>query len=180
MSETDERRRPNAALWIGLCLIALVFLLLTQHGCWMGGFPWFHWPFGDGRAPLWVFAPFGFVGAWLLLQLCLAVWVGVDAGRRGQSGLLWGLLVFFTSVVGLIVYLIAVPMLERNGGSGAAAPRTPRPAEQANCEQCGTPLRPDFKLCPNCGTETRRRCDCGRELQRDWKVCPYCGRSTAG
>ena len=34
-----------------------------------------------------------------LISLALAVWVGFDANRRGMSGFLWGLLVFFTSIV---------------------------------------------------------------------------------
>jgi hypothetical protein len=44
-----------------------------------------------------------------LINLALAVWVGIDAERRCTQGSLWGLLVFFTSIVALIVYLPVCP-----------------------------------------------------------------------
>ncbi len=181
MTSESERGKANPGLLIGLCLLALVFLLLTQHGCWLTGLGW---RFDGWHGPFWLFPPFSFVGVWVLIQLVLAVWVGADASRRGQSGLLWGLLVFFTSVVGLLVYLIAVPMLERNGTARAAPAPAPSPSSASGardgCPECGTALEADFKVCPGCGAAVPPRCECGRRLRAGWKLCPYCGRPVAG
>lgn len=40
--------------------------------------------------------------------LGLPLWVALDARARGDATLLWGLLVFFTNLVGLIAYLIVI------------------------------------------------------------------------
>jgi predicted RNA-binding Zn-ribbon protein involved in translation (DUF1610 family) len=211
MSEPTNPKGSNTALFLVLGLIGLCFLIFGTHGCLrytmgLGGlnmhldnWGWrFVGPFA-GMFSLW--------GVWALLSLVLAVWVGSDANRRGMNGLLWGLLVFFTSVVGLLIYLIVAE--SRNGGVRATGPppaaspiaaaapapgpppppsgaspgvdaaAEPRPAPAAppvDCSTCGTALRPEFKVCPNCGTSVPGRCArCGRGLEAAWKVCPYCG-----
>lgn|ERR1035438_3202737 len=46
----------------------------------------------------------------IVLDVLLLVWVARDAKARGlDNGILWMLLVFFTSFVGLIIYLLARP-----------------------------------------------------------------------
>jgi hypothetical protein len=43
------------------------------------------------------------------LQIYSCVWAGSDAERRGKSGILIGLLVFFTWPLGLLIWLVARP-----------------------------------------------------------------------
>jgi predicted RNA-binding Zn-ribbon protein involved in translation (DUF1610 family) len=47
------------------------------------------------------------------------------------------------------------------------------------CVSCQTPLQPDWKLCPSCGTTALQRCrNCSKELQASWVSCPQCGFPT--
>lgn len=51
-----------------------------------------------------------FIVAIFVLNIALLVWVARDAKSRGMDGaVLWMLLVMFTSVIGLIIYLCARP-----------------------------------------------------------------------
>lgn len=43
------------------------------------------------------------------LQIYSCIWAGSDAERRGKSGILIGLLVFFTWPLGLLIWLVARP-----------------------------------------------------------------------
>ncbi len=197
MTDPGNRKGVNVPLLIGLALVGLVFLTLWTQGCVAGTFGFRRWwPWG-GHAWPWdptswrtgLFGPlYPLFGIWGLIQVALALWVGVDANRRGINGVLWGLLVLFTSVVGLIVYLLVAPTLEsqRNGraaGAGAAEPppAAPAPAPAPDCcGRCGTPLRADFRACPECGTPTQSACrECDRPLEPGWKVCPFCGTAAA-
>jgi hypothetical protein len=132
MSELPAFRKSEARLVVLIALFGAAFLLLPVHGCLS---PWINlhgWDFGW---PHLLWPPFfGFVG-WGLIQLGLAVWVGIDANRRGSNGLLWGLLVFFAPIVGLVVYLLVVPSL----GERPPASR---------CPACRAAMDASFKLCP--------------------------------
>jgi len=70
---------------------------------------------GQEAAAAWAFS-----GIFLLLMLILSlgifglqiyscIWAGSDAERRGKSGFLIGLLVFFTWPLGLLIWLLARP-----------------------------------------------------------------------
>jgi len=69
------------------------------------------------------------------LNIAILVWVARDAKARGlENGVLWMLLVLFTGIVGLIVYLLARP--------------------QGNlivCPSCGNKRLQSAVKCPNCG-----------------------------
>lgn len=164
----DGRMNPGVAIL--LAVIGLVFLLMNFRGCTLEP-PWMHhW---EGRSLFVGFSPFshfyGLLGIWGLIQIALAVWVGVDAQRRGSNGFLWGLLVFFTPVVGLIVYLILAPTLAQRNGASAAPPAAP-------CPSCGQALQAEFKVCPYCSVSLRCK-QCDQPLRANWKVCPYCTAS---
>lgn len=161
MSRYQRRNRNN--LIFGLLLLFGGAWLLIQSPIHLG-FP---------RTFLGLFS---FTG---LLHVVLAVWVGVDAHRRRMNGVLWGLLVCFTSVVGLIVYLIVVqsPTLRNGlpGTQGAAAPHRPGPNGSGHCGSCGSRVRRHFRHCPHCGQSLGVACPaCGQAVSPDWQVCPRC------
>jgi len=187
MTRDAERgtSRPNLVVILGLACLLLIALGL--RGCWTD-----HMPGMNGlSSPLfggWFqFSPWGLLSLGGLIQIGLAVWVGLDAQRRGMNGLLWGLLVFFTFIVGLLVYLIVTqwgPQSESAASPGApvgftAASGAAARTAKGRCPGCEAPLAPDFKLCPYCGTPLR--CDsCGQPAQAGWKLCPHCGNSLRG
>jgi RNA polymerase subunit RPABC4/transcription elongation factor Spt4 len=166
MSELPPFRRSEARVIVLVALLGAAFLLLPVHGCLS---PWIGLSsFDFGRSHLFWPPFFGFVG-WGLIQLGLAVWVGIDANRRGSNGLLWGLLVFFAPIVGLVVYLILAPTLGEPRGGQAGV----------RCPTCRAAMDASFKLCPYCG-ESQRCGHCSQPLQAGWKVCPQCGTRIAG
>ena len=165
----DGRMKPGVAIL--LAVIGVVFLLMYIRGCPLRP-SWVQW---DHRS--FVFSPFapffGLVGIWGLIQIGLAIWVGIDAHRRGSNGFLWGLLVFFTPVVGLIVYLILAPSLAKRNGATAAQPPPAVPPSTVPCPSCGQALQPEFKACPYCSFSLRCK-QCDQPVRKGWKVCPYC------
>lgn len=77
----------------------------------------------------------GFLVLVVVLNIALLVWVARDAKARGMdSGILWMLLVFFTSFIGLIIYLFARPQ-------GNTIP----------CPNCGNKRLAASVKCPHCG-----------------------------
>lgn len=140
---------------------------------------------GDHHHWLRIGPVFGLLGLGTILQIVLAFWVGMDANRRGMNGLLWGLLVLFTFVVGLLVYLI-VAQTGGNGvkeqvvaeGATSAVPATVARAGEHDaraCGQCGGKVEAGFKVCPFCGSALAAGCpSCAKPIETGWKVCPYC------
>jgi len=147
--------------------------------------PWF--PF---------FPALGLAFFFLVLWIAVTVWVYKDAERRGMSGLLWSLLVFFGHLIGLIVFLIVrqdhpvccgpeAPRTSAPPASPRTSPGSATPASQATataappaltCPSCQKPVEKGFTYCPHCGTALQLVCkSCGRSVDAAWKVCPYCG-----
>jgi len=94
----------------------------------------------------------------LAVPIICAALVYSDAKKRGLSAGLWALFVFFTTIIGVIVYLLA------------------RPSDVGLCGNCGAPLRNGFVACPNCGARSAHTCpSCNRKMEAGWRVCPYCG-----
>jgi len=70
-----------------------------------------------------------------VLGIALLVWVARDAKARGMdSAVLWMILVFFTSIIGLIIYLFSRPQ-------GNLVP----------CSHCGNRRLQASAKCPHCG-----------------------------
>jgi len=174
MNHRAEQGRLNSGFAIVLGCAAVVLVLLGMKGCWGG--PFLGGWLGHDSVPFFrMFAP---ISIWGLISACLAVWVGVDANKRGLNGILWGLLVFFTGIVGLIVYLLVGPAMQyRNGGSAApgqpADPTHPPQPVAKRCPKCEGEINDEYKACPFCATALQ--CGhCGKPTQGDWKVCAYC------
>lgn len=115
------------------------------------------WNFGAASNALWLS-----LGLIVLSLLLIPVWVGMDAAWRGMRPVAWGLLVFVTSVIGLLAYLIA-----------RLSP--PRP-----CPNCGEPVLSKYRRCPQCGLSLLSRCPtCGARMRPGWQYCPACTRVPA-
>ena len=179
-----QQGRINPGLAILLALVALAFLLLNTRGCmYVPGTHFFenNW-FGHG-----FFGPWRFLTVSGLLQLVLAVWVGVDAQKRGSNGYLWGLLVFVTSIVGLVVYLLWLSGtmekisegVHRSQAPPAAAEEVVVDAVVLACPACGGDVEENFKVCPACGKSLR--CPgCDKTVREGWTVCPWCATGLGG
>ena len=81
----------------------------------------------------------GFMGFIIIgiiaLNIALLVWVARDAKNRGMdSSVLWMLLVMFTGIIGLIIYLFSRPQ-------GNVVP----------CAHCGNKRLQASVKCPHCG-----------------------------
>jgi len=173
----SQSGRINPGLAIVLAIVAICFFLITSRGCYWA--PGIH----DSR---WFGAPWHFLGFSGLLQLVLGVWVGVDAQKRGSNGYFWGLLVFFTSIIGLLVYLLSVTDVMETISHSVNQARTQAPAAATSaepvtvvdavlpsCPICGGEVEDDFKACPACGSSLR--CPgCDKTIRKGWKVCPWC------
>jgi small-conductance mechanosensitive channel len=73
--------------------------------------------------------------ALIVLNIAMLVWVARDAKARGMdSAVLWMLLVFFTSFIGLIIYILSRPQ-------GNLMP----------CPNCGNQKMQAALKCPHCG-----------------------------
>lgn len=103
--------------------------------------------------------------AFAFLWVLLPTWVYVDARERGvRRAPLFAFLTVISSLVGLVVYLIARPESARrlscpgcakevNGG--AFCPHCGRDLASAYCPACRYPLEPDWAFCPACRTELK-------------------------
>ena len=169
-SKQSGRFQPGLAIVIAV--VALAFLLVNSRGCyWM--------PDLMSHNGGW-FSPWRFLTLSGLLQLILAIWVGVDAQKRGSNGYFWGLLVFVTSIIGLLVYLLWITgSMERISEEvhQSRAQAAPGPVVDAavvpGCPSCGGDIEDDFKVCPACGKSLR--CPgCDKTIRKGWSVCPWC------
>jgi cbb3-type cytochrome oxidase subunit 3 len=169
---------------------AIRFLFMAPYGVFQGG-GWHGWQrwFDDWGWP-WI----GFAGlfglAALIVWIAVVVWVYRDAEKHGMNAAIWALVVLFTHLVGLVIYLIvrgSHPLAVPSGG-GASSPASPPPGGTAtappvtpsagplSCPNCGKPVGPDQAFCAHCGTRLRPACpNCGSEIRAEWKACPNCG-----
>ena len=71
----------------------------------------------------------------IALNIALLVWVARDAKSRGMdSAVIWMILVMFTSVVGLIIYILSRPQ-----------------GNLIRCASCGNQRLQASAKCPHCG-----------------------------
>jgi hypothetical protein len=108
-----------------------------------------------------VLAGLSFVFLWILLP----TWVYVDARERGaRRAPLFAFLTAISSLVGLVVYLIArpehgktlaCPGCGREVDGGAFCPHCGRDLSASFCPACRYPLKPEWAFCPSCRTEIK-------------------------
>ncbi len=77
----------------------------------------------------------GFIVAMIALNIALLIWVARDAKARGMdSSVIWMLFVFFTGLLGLIIYIFARPQ-----------------GELKQCVHCKGKRLVASAKCPHCG-----------------------------
>ncbi len=74
-----------------------------------------------------------FILVMFIVGIYILVWVVKDANKRGISGTLWGILVFFLGIIGLILYFILRPK-----------------GNIISCNYCGKQKLETLTQCPHC------------------------------
>ena len=83
---------------------------------------------------------FAIIAIWVVFIL-IAIWVYKDAEKRGSSGALWLIIVIFTGIIGIIIWLVVRPPI---GGKPAAS------SSDRRCPNCGRVIPMDARVCPYC------------------------------
>jgi double zinc ribbon protein len=105
------------------------------------------------------------VASLVFLWVLLPTWVYVDARGRGvRRAPLFAFLTVISSLIGLVVYLMArpedlkrltCPGCAREVNGGAFCPHCGRDLSSAICSACRYPLKPDWAYCPACRNEVK-------------------------
>ena len=77
-----------------------------------------------------------------VVWIYVCIWIYRDAEKRGSSGILWAILVFFFGLIPLIIWLLVRPPLRQPGYPGYGygyMPPPPMPMAQY-CPSCGKPM----------------------------------------
>ncbi len=113
--------------------VAISAVVSAQDDEWEDVAPWAFW----GFAGLMCFLPI----IWIIIAILIAIWVYRDAEKRGSSGALWLIIVIFTGIIGLIIWLVVRPSI---GGKPAAS------SSDRRCPNCGRVIPMDARACPYC------------------------------
>lgn len=71
----------------------------------------------------------------IAVNIAMIVWVAKDSKARGmENSIVWMLLVFFTSVVGFVIYILSRPK-----------------GDKVVCSNCANPRLKSLSKCPHCG-----------------------------
>lgn len=95
----------------------------------------------------------------IIIPFIIGIYVYRDANRRGMNAILWALVAAAApGLMGIIIYLLV-------RGSYS----------DLRCQNCDSPVKEQFVVCPKCGTKLRASClNCATPVEADWKVCPKC------
>jgi hypothetical protein len=92
------------------------------------------------------------------VAILLAVWVYRDAEKRGESGILWLIIVLITGIIGLIIWLIVrgdKPVISSEPATKVPPPpptvQTAQTTDAQFCPNCGASIQPNSIYCANCG-----------------------------
>ena len=97
-----------------------------------------------------------------VLYIKLLIWVYRDAQKRNMDEVIWLLIVFFTGLIGLIIYLIVRDPLMAKKTEQAPEPKTPQPEPKTEekrdvryCSACGSPVTEKAEFCSLCGEKLK-------------------------
>jgi RNA polymerase subunit RPABC4/transcription elongation factor Spt4 len=131
-------------------------------------------------------SPFLRILGQLVLLLFVVVWVALvywtytDAGRRGTSSILWGLVAVVLPYLGTLIYLIVRPPEYLEESRERELELAVLEKELRNntllCPNCRNLVEKDYLICPVCNWELKKPCvNCERPINMEWDTCPYCG-----
>jgi len=125
-----------ASLAFILMAVVMVIVASAQYN-YYGNNPMEDWGaalgIGAGLCCFFIFIPF-------IIGLLIGIWVYKDAEKRGKSGALWLIIVWFTFPIGLIIWLVVRPPI----GSKKEA------SSERRCPNCGRIIPDDARVCPYC------------------------------
>jgi hypothetical protein len=149
----EELRVIPVVAWLIAIVVAVCMEFLLLRFAFADDANVRNWPF-LAQAGLSTFTAL-IVAAYILL----VGYIGRDARRRGMRPVLWTLIaIFVPNAIGIILYFFM------------------REPVMSTCPRCGTPVKPTFAFCHQCGTEIARACPhCRRPVEHNWKACAYCG-----
>lgn len=90
-------------------------------------------PTSDNSEALGVIIVLVFILAFIIITLYIIVWIAKDANSRGENGTLWGIVVFFLGLIGILIYFITRPK-----------------GKLAVCNHCGKNKLEILGQCPHC------------------------------
>ncbi len=116
----------------------------------------------------------------VVLWVALVYWTYTDAGRRGATSLLWGIVAVVFPYVGTLIYLIVRPPEYLDESRERELETAVLERELRNntllCPNCRNLVEKEFLICPTCAWELKKPCiNCDRPLNQEWGLCPYCG-----
>jgi RNA polymerase subunit RPABC4/transcription elongation factor Spt4 len=116
----------------------------------------------------------------VVFWIALVYWTYTDAGRRGATPILWGIVAVVFPYLGTLIYLIVRPHeyldeLRERELETAVLERELRNSINL-CPNCRNMVEKDYLICPTCAWELKKPCiNCDRPLNQEWGLCPYCG-----
>jgi len=125
------------------------------------------------------------MGVVFLINILILVWVYKDAKKRGASGALWVIVVLFTGIIGLIIWLVVRPpepsfyqQQQPYGQPQYQQPYQPPPQQQYYQQQ--PPPQPQqpavYKEKEIIKEIVKVRCPyCGALVEQGVSRCPHCG-----
>ncbi len=116
----------------------------------------------------------------IVLWIALVYWTYTDAGRRGATSILWGIVAVIFPYVGTLIYLIVRPPEYLDESRERELETAVLERELRNntllCPNCRNLVEKEFLICPTCAWELKKPCiNCDRPLNQEWGLCPYCG-----
>ena len=116
----------------------------------------------------------------VVLWIALVYWTYTDAGRRGATSVLWGIVAVIFPYVGTLIYLIVRPPEYLDESRERELETAVLERELRNntllCPNCRNLVEKEFLICPTCAWELKKPCiNCDRPLNQEWGLCPYCG-----
>ena len=122
----------------------------------------------------------GFVAA---VWAASAIWAVRDARRRcpASLGVASAAVAILLPIAGALLYALARPCEERRDVRlrrlRIQVLEQTFASTEDHCFDCGAPLEPDFRCCPQCGEPARVACDgCGGLVRPVWTACPWCAK----
>lgn len=116
--------------------------------------------------------------AWLVIGVAIAVVIFLDQKKHGDKGLLWPLVGFLLSLIGLLLwYMLVVRKRMVKAAEYPARPQYETPSYKFEKEEAAPAAKQDAKK-PVHQTEGAPRCpSCGAAISAHDLKCPGCGKA---